>query len=179
MQEIWDTGLVPGLGRSPGEGHSNPLQHSCLENPMDREAWQATVHRVAQSWTQLKRLSTHPYRATVSQRELYSILYNDLNGNIIYMYTYLMCMHMKIPESPLGSKETKPFSLKGNQSWILTGKTDAEIEALVFLSSDVNRWLAGKVPDVGKDWGQKEKRVSENEMVGWHSQCNGHELRQT
>ena len=43
-----DLGLIPGLGRSPGEGHSKPLQGSCLENPMDRGAWQATVHRVAQ-----------------------------------------------------------------------------------------------------------------------------------
>ena len=54
-----DTGLIPGSGRSPGEGHGNPLQYSCLENPMDRGAWQATVHRVAQSQIQLKRLNTH------------------------------------------------------------------------------------------------------------------------
>ena len=46
-----DTGLIPGSGRSPGGGHGNPLQYSCLENPMDREAWWATVHRVAKSWT--------------------------------------------------------------------------------------------------------------------------------
>ena len=42
---------IPGSGRSPGGGHSNPLQYSCPENPMDRGAWRATVHRVAQSWT--------------------------------------------------------------------------------------------------------------------------------
>ena len=48
-----DLGLIPGLGRSPGEGNGNPLQNSCLENPMDREAWWATVHGVAESWTQL------------------------------------------------------------------------------------------------------------------------------
>ena len=46
-----DIGSVPGWGRSPGEGHGNPLQYSCWENPMDRGAWQATVHRVAQSQT--------------------------------------------------------------------------------------------------------------------------------
>ena len=44
-----DPGLIPGLGRSPGGGHGNPLQNSCLENSIDRGAWQATVHRVAQS----------------------------------------------------------------------------------------------------------------------------------
>ena len=44
-----DVGSVPGLGKSSGEGHGHPLQYSCLENPMDREAWRATVHRVTQS----------------------------------------------------------------------------------------------------------------------------------
>ena len=48
-----DLGSIPGLGRSPGEGNGNPLQYSCLENPMDREAWWATVHGVAKSRTQL------------------------------------------------------------------------------------------------------------------------------
>ena len=48
--DIRDRGLIPGLGRCPGGGHSSPLQYSCLENPMDREAWRATVHRVAKSW---------------------------------------------------------------------------------------------------------------------------------
>ena len=48
-----DPSSIPGLGRSPGEGNGNPLQYSCLENPMDRGAWWATVHRVAKSWTRL------------------------------------------------------------------------------------------------------------------------------
>ena len=46
-----DLGLIPGLGRSPGEGNGNPLQYSALGNPMDREAWQATVYGVTKSWT--------------------------------------------------------------------------------------------------------------------------------
>ena len=50
----WETlGLIPGSGRSPGEGHGNPFQYSCLENPMDRGAWWATVHGVAKSQTRL------------------------------------------------------------------------------------------------------------------------------
>ena len=53
-----DMSSIPGLGRSPPGGQGNPLQNSCLENPMDREAWQATVHRVAKSETRLKQLST-------------------------------------------------------------------------------------------------------------------------
>ena len=52
-------GLIPGLGRSPGEGNGNLLQYSCLGSPMDRGAWRATVHKVTKSRTQMKRLSTH------------------------------------------------------------------------------------------------------------------------
>ena len=59
--DIKDTGRIPGLGRSPGEEHSDPLQYSCLENPTDRRDWQASVHRVAKSRTRLKRLSTHAH----------------------------------------------------------------------------------------------------------------------
>ena len=56
MQE---TGSIPRLGRSPGEGHGNPPQYPCLENLMDRGDWRAIVHRVAKSQTQLKRLAMH------------------------------------------------------------------------------------------------------------------------
>ena len=48
-----DLGSIPGLGRSPGRGHDDPLQYSCPENSMEGAAWQTTVHRVAKSWTQL------------------------------------------------------------------------------------------------------------------------------
>ena len=54
-EDVRDTGSIPGLGRSPGGGHGSPLQYSCLENPMDRGAWWATVHRIAMSWARLKR----------------------------------------------------------------------------------------------------------------------------
>ena len=57
--DIIDVGWIPGLGRSPGGWHGNSLQYSCLENPMDREAWWATVHEVAKSWPWLKQLSMH------------------------------------------------------------------------------------------------------------------------
>ena len=57
--DVREDGSIPGWGRPPGGGHGTPLQCSCLENPMDRGLWRATVHGVAQSETQLKRLSTH------------------------------------------------------------------------------------------------------------------------
>ena len=53
VHDVGDWSSIPGLGRSPGEGNGNPLQYSCLENPMDRRPWQATVHGVAKNWTQL------------------------------------------------------------------------------------------------------------------------------
>ena len=58
--DIRDLSSIPGLGKYPGEGHGNPLQDSCLENPMNRGAWWATVHGVAKSWTRLSDLArTH------------------------------------------------------------------------------------------------------------------------
>ena len=56
-----DAGLIPGLGRSPGGGNGNPLRYSCLENSMDRGAWQVTVHGVTKSWTTTERLRTINY----------------------------------------------------------------------------------------------------------------------
>ena len=55
--DIRNMGLIPGLGRSPGGGNGNPFQYTCLQNSMDRDAWQAIVHRVAKSQTQLERLN--------------------------------------------------------------------------------------------------------------------------
>ena len=68
--DIRDAGSIPGLGRSPGGGHGNPLQYSCLENPMDRRAWRATIHKVAKSQTWLKQLSTHIHPYERDLREL-------------------------------------------------------------------------------------------------------------
>ena len=88
----------------------------------------------------------------------------------------------KTPESPLDCKEIEPVNPKGNQSWIFIGRTDAEAEAPILWLPDVNNWLIGKDPDAGKDWGREEKGMTENEMVGWHHQLNGHEsekLRET
>ena len=80
-------------------------------------------------------------------------------------------------ESPLDCKEIKPVNPKGNKPWIFIGRTDAK--ALLLWPSDAKSQLIGKVPDAGKDWGQKEKRALEDEMAGWHHWCNGHELGQT
>ena len=62
--EIREADSIPQLGRSPGGGHGNPLQYSCLENSMGREAWRATTHWVANSRTQLKQLSMHAHSSS-------------------------------------------------------------------------------------------------------------------
>ena len=82
----------------------------------------------------------------------------------------------KTLESPLNSKEIKPVDLKRNQSWILIGRTDAKAEAPICWPLDVNSQLIGKNPDAGKDWRQKEKRVTKDEMAEWHHQFSGYEL---
>ena len=80
----------------------------------------------------------------------------------------------KILESPLDCMEIQPVHPKGDQSWIFTGRTDAEAETPILWPPDVKSWLIWKDPDAGKDWGQEEKGTTEDEMVGWHHRLNGH-----
>ena len=79
-------------------------------------------------------------------------------------------------ESSLNFKETQPVHPKGNWSWILIGRTDAEVETPILWPTDGNNWLIRKDPDSWKDWGQEEKGTTEDEMAGWHHQLDGHEF---
>ena len=72
----------------------------------------------------------------------------------------------KTLESLLDCKEIQPVHPKGNQSWLFIGRTDAEAEAPILWPPNANSWLTGKDPDAGKDWGQEEKEVTEDEVVG-------------
>ena len=72
-------------------------------------------------------------------------------------------------------KEIQPVNLKGNQSWIFIGRTDAEAETPIIWPPDVKNWHIGKDPDAGKDWKQEEKGVTKDEMVGWHHRLSVHE----
>ena len=78
----------------------------------------------------------------------------------------------------LGLKEIQPFHLKGNQSWIFIGRTDAEAVIPILWPPDVKNWFTGKGPDAGKDWGWEEKGTAKDELVGWHHWLNGHEFEQ-
>ena len=81
-------------------------------------------------------------------------------------------------ESPWDCKEIQPVHPKVNQSWMFIRRTDTETEAPILWPPDVKSWLIRKNPDVGKDWGQKEKGTTEGEMVGWHHWLSGQEFEQ-
>ena len=72
----------------------------------------------------------------------------------------------KTLESPLDRKEIQPVHPKGDQSWVFIGRTDVEAETPILWPLDVKNWLIGKDPDAGKNWSQKEKGMTEDEMVG-------------
>ena len=75
---------------------------------------------------------------------------------------------------PLDCKEIQPVHPKGDQSWVFIGRTDVEAETPILWPSHARSWLIWKDPDAGKDWGQEEKGMTEDEMVGWHHRFKGH-----
>ena len=79
-------------------------------------------------------------------------------------------------ESPLDCKEIQPVRPKGDQSWLFIGRTEVEAETPIFWPPDTKSLLIWKDPDAGKDWGQEEKEMTEDEMVGWHHRLKGHEF---
>ena len=85
----------------------------------------------------------------------------------------------KTLENPLDCKESKPVHPKRDWSWVFIGRTDAEAETPKLWPPDAKSWLLGKDLDAGKDWGQEEKGSTEDDMVGWHHQLNGHGFRWT
>ena len=80
----------------------------------------------------------------------------------------------KTLQSPLECKEIQLVHPEGDQSWVFIGRTDVEAETPILWPPDTKSWLIGKDPDAGKDWGQEEKGMTEDEMVGWHHRLNGH-----
>ena len=84
----------------------------------------------------------------------------------------------KTLESPLDYKEIQPVHPKGNQFWMFIRRTDSEAETPILWLPDVKNWLISKEPEAGKDWGGEEKRMTEDEMVGWHHPLNGHKFEE-
>ena len=85
----------------------------------------------------------------------------------------------KTLESPLDSKEIQAVHPKGDQSWVFIGRTDAEAETPVLWPPHGKSWLIGKDSGAGRDWGQEEKGMTEDEMAGWHHRLDGHEFEWT
>ena len=81
----------------------------------------------------------------------------------------------KILESPLDCKEIQSVLSEGDQSWDFFGRTDAKAETPVLWPPHAKSWLIGKDSDAGRDWGQEEKGMTEDEMAGWHYWLDGHE----
>ena len=84
----------------------------------------------------------------------------------------------KILKSPVDCKEVKLVNVKGNQSWIFIGRTDAEPKTPILWPPDVKNWLLREDPDAGKDWRQEKKGMTGDEMVVWHHWLDGHEYEQ-
>ena len=84
----------------------------------------------------------------------------------------------KTLESSLDCREIQPVHPKGIQSWMFIGRTDVGDETPILWPPDAKHWLIWKDPDAGKGWGQEEKGMTEEEMVGWHHQLDGHEFEQ-
>ena len=82
----------------------------------------------------------------------------------------------KTLESALDCKEIQPVHPKEDQSWVFIGRTDAKAETPIFWPPHAKSWLVGKDPDAGRDWGQEEKGMTEDEMAGWHHQLDGREF---
>ena len=85
---------------------------------------------------------------------------------------------LRVPWLWFELQEIKPVHPKGNQPWIVIRRTDAEVEVPILWPPDVKSQLIGKISDAGKDWRQEEKEATQDEMVGWHHQSNGHESEQ-
>ena len=83
----------------------------------------------------------------------------------------------KTLESPVDCSEIQPVHPKADQAWVFIGSTDVEAEAAILWSPDAKNWLIWKDPDAEKDWRQEEKGTTEDEMVGWYHQLNGHEFK--
>ena len=97
-------------------------------------------------------------------------------GLVLKKWCFWTVVLEKTLESPLDCKEIQPVHPKGDQSRVLIGRIDVEAETPILWPPDGKSWLIWKDPDAGKDWGQEEQGTTEDEMVGWHHQFNGHEF---
>ena len=99
---------------------------------------------------------------------------HSLPTSMYCSFQYLLPVRKYPLESHLDWKEIQPVHPKGDQSWLFIERTDVDAETPIFWPPEAKCWLIGKDPDARKDWGQEEKGTTEDEMVGWHHQLDGH-----
>ena len=90
--------------------------------------------------------------------------------------TWVWSLGWEIPLEKGMAEQIQPVHPKGDQSWVFIGRTDAEAETPILWPPHSKSWLIGRDPDAGRDWGQEEKGMTEDEMAGWHHQLDGHEF---
>ena len=121
--------------------------------------------------------NNHIVKAMVFPVVMYGCGLDQKESWVLKNWCFWTVVMEKTLESPLNCKKIKPVNLKGNQSWIFIGRSDAEAEAPIPWSPDAKSQLIGKDLDAVKYWRQEEKETTEDEMVlGWHYWLNGHEL---
>ena len=122
-------------------------------------------------------MSSQSYGFSSSHLKMWELDHKE--GRVPKNWFFRTVVLEKAIENSLDCKEIKPINRKGNQTWIFIGRSDAEAEAPILWPPDEMSPLIGRGPDAGKDGGQEEKESTENDMVGWHQQLNGHEFEQT
>ena len=119
------------------------------------------------------------FKAMVLPVVMYRCELDHKEGWVLNNWRFQTVVLEKTLESPLDCKKITPVHPKGNHSRIFIGRTVAKADTPILWSPDAKRRLIGKDPDAGKDWKQKEKGTTEDQMVGWHHWLNGHEFEQT
>ena len=119
----------------------------------------------------------HPILSSPMQHWFWFTIWASVGGKFQRLplgFSHYNSHSSQAQESPLDCKEIQPVHPKGDQSWVFIGRTDVEAETPVLWPPDAKSRLIWKDPDAGKDWGQEEKGMTENEMVGWHHRLDGH-----
>ena len=144
---------------------------------LEEKWWQPKQHIKKQRYYFAdKSLSNQSYGFSGSHVWMWALDHKE--SWVVKNWCFWTVVSEKTLESPLDRKEIKPANPKGNQSWIFTGRTDAEAEAPILWPPDTKNWLTGKDPDVVQDWRREEKGTTEDETVGWHYRLNRHEFEQ-
>ena len=141
----------------------------------EEKLWSTWQHIKKQKhYSANKDLSSQSYSFSSSHVWMWELDYKE--SWALKNWCFLTVVLEQTPESPLDCKEIQPVNPKGNQSWIFTVRTNAETETPILWLPNAKKWLIWKDPDAGRDWRQEEKGTTEDEMVGWHHQLDGHEF---